>query len=108
MDDEKLELRWEFQSGNGTLRLLSAVVQIRATQQPVMDLRIAELRLIESHYLQCRCISNRLFSRLKLIFGCGELFAHRKSFQPLRGPLLRENSAQVRASRDTRQESRRC
>jgi hypothetical protein len=35
---------------------------IRATQQPVMDLRIAELRLIESHYLQRSALSQTAFS----------------------------------------------
>jgi hypothetical protein len=44
----------------------------------------------------------------RLLVGFGELFSHRKLFQPLQGLLPRENSAPVRVSRDTRQELRQC
>ena len=43
----------------------------------------------------------------RLTVGSGESFSHRKAFQPVRAPLLRENSALVRVSRDMRQGSRR-
>src|SRR2546430_10495575 len=43
--------------------------------------------------------------RSTLIVGSGESFSHRKLFQLLQGPLLRQNLVPVRVSTDRRQRS---
>src|SRR5262249_59349429 len=87
--------------------LPSAVAQIRATQQPVMHLRIEELGLIGLSTCDEFDASPTAFSdHSTLIVGSHELFSHRKWSRPLRKPLLQESSAPARVPTDTRQRLR--